>query len=274
MHRPLSIALSLLLLASVAVPVHAVEPLDTFSIKLGGYASRFDTQLSVDGGNLEGTEIDLDRDLNLDQDSTIGLVGISWRPFEHHEFGLNYYQDDVSATKVLQRDIVFDGVTYETDTTVRAERNLDTYEAYYVWWAASHENWALGPRLGLVWYNLDFGIDLTVDANGNPVGSGAGFDRDANGDVPAPAIGGGWRWTPADDWRISADLGYFSADISDVDANVTYARAGVEWFPWDNWGFWVDVTANRIDADLKKDDFRGNFDFREEGVRVGVAYRF
>ncbi len=255
-------------------PALAVEPLDTFSVKLGGYASRFDTRLAVDGGTSQGTEIDLDRDLDLDQDSTIGLVGVSWRPFEHHEFGLNYYQDDVSATRVLQRDIVFDGVTYDTNATVKAERDLDIYELYYVWWAASHENWALGPRLGVVWYRLTFGIDLTADANGMPVARGSGFDREANGDIPAPAIGGGWRWTPADDWRISADVGWFSADINDVDASVSYARAGVEWFPWDNWGFWLDVTANRIDADLAKDDFRGNLDFRDEGVRLGVAYRF
>ncbi len=259
-------------MALTVLPAQAVEPLDTFSVKIGGYASRFDTTLSIDGDGREGTDIELDRDLDLDQDSTIGLVGISWRPFEHHEFGLNYYQDDVSATKVLERDIVFDGVTYETSATVKAERNLDIYEVYYVWWAASHENWALGPRLGVVWYRLDLGIDLTADANGNAVG--AGFDREADGDVPAPAIGGGWRWTPSDNWRISADLGYFSANINDVDASVTYARAGVEWFPWENWGFWADITANRIDGELKKDDFRGNLDFSEEGVRLGAIYRF
>lgn len=268
-----SATLALLAVVCVPLPALAVDPLDTFSVKLGGYASRFDTEISVDGGTLDGTKIDLSRDLDLDPDNTIGLVGFTWRPWEHHEFALNYYRDDASASKVLERDIVFDGETYEAQATVSAERDIDIYEASYTWWAASHENWALGPRLGVVWYKLRLGLALEADVNGNPVADGTLVGK-ADADVPAPAIGGGWRWTPAENWRFSADLGWFSTDINDIDASVTYGRAGVEWYPWDNWGFWLDVTANQIDAELKKDNYRGDLDFSDEGVRLGVSYRF
>ncbi len=261
-----------LLLAGASLPALAVEPLDTFSIKVGGFANRFDTSLAVDGEGVQGTEIDLHRDLGLNQDNTLSLLGATWRPFEHHEFGVAYYKDDASARKVLQRDITFDGVTYDANATVKAERNIDTYEIYYAWWLASHENWALGPRVGLVWYSLDIGIDLQLDAGGNA--AGASFDRSASGDVPAPAIGAGWRWTPGEHWRLSADVGYFQADINDVDADVTYGRFGVEWFPWQRFGFWADVVANKIDATVKKSDFTGDLDFRQEGARLGVVYRF
>lgn len=264
-------ALAAALLASTA-PALAVEPLDTFSVKLGGYASRFDTDVKVNGDGREGSRVDLNQDLGLDQDNTLNLLGVSWRPFEHHEFGAAYYRDDVSATQQLQRDITFNGVTYQTNATVRAHRDADIYELYYVWWTASHDTWALGPRLGVVWYSIELGIDLQMDANGNS--AGAGLDRSVSGDVPAPAIGAGWRWTPAEDWRISADVGYFQADINDVDADVTYGRVGAEWFPWQRFGFWVDVMANKVDADLRKNDFNGSLDFTQEGARLGVVYRF
>jgi len=253
-------------------PAAAVEPLDTFSVRVGSFANRFNTTVRVDGELSDGTTIDLGNDLGLDNDNTIGLIGLTWRPFDHHEFGFAYYRDDVSGEKTLTRDIVFDDVTYEANARIGAERKFDIYELSYIWWAADHEKWAMGPRLGVVWYKTTLGIDLQVDANGNA--AGASFDRSVSGDLPAPAIGGGWRYTPSENWRLSADVGFFKANINDVDANVTYGRFGVEWYPWEHFGFWSDITANKVSAELKKNSFNGDMDFRQEGIRIGATYRF
>lgn len=249
----------------------AVEPLDTFSARLGGYVSSIDTQIRADG-IVTGTDIELDRDLNLDQDDSIAVVGLTWRPFEHHEFSFSYHKDDASASRQLQRDIIFDDTVYPASATVRSEFGVDAYEASYVWWAASHENWALGPRLGLVWYKINFRIDLERDVAGNP--PIASFGNEVNVDLPEPTIGGSWRWTPAEQWRISADVGYFSANVDNVDADVLFGRAGVEWYPWENFGFWLDYKISDVDGDIEKEDLNGSIGFRDSGVRLGVAYRF
>lgn len=269
--RPIA---SLLTVATLALPVPAlaVEPLDTFSARIGGYITDFSTEVRADGETGRGTLIDLERDLGLDESNTIGFIGLNWRPWEHHEFGFSYYKDDADARRVLQRDIEFDGTVYETSTTVRTEVNIDAYEAYYVWWAASREDWALGPRVGLIWYSLEMSLAVELDANGNQVGGA--ISREVDADLPAPTIGGAGRWTPAEDWRVSAELGYFSADINDVDADVTFGRVGVEWFPWERTGFSLDYTASKIEADVNKNSFRGNLDFTDSGLRLGVVYRF
>lgn len=272
--RPLAppvVPLALILL-TVSPAAFAVEPLDEFSVRIGGYVSTFDTQVRADGTTTNGTEFDLDRDLNVDPDSTIAMVGLTWRPFEHHEFSFSYRQDDKDASTRLQRDIIVEDTVYPTSATVRSELAVDTYEASYVWWAASHENWALGPRVGVVWYSMDLGLQLELDANGDPV---TGTVRnDLSADLPEPTIGGSWRWTPAEQWRISADGGYFSADIGDIDGDVFFGRAGVEWYPWENVGFWLDYTVSDVDVDIDKDRFDGDLVFRDSGVRLGVAYRF
>lgn len=269
--RPLACLLGL---SALALPLQAmaVEPLDTFSGRIGGYITDFDTEVRADGETSSGTPINLDRDLGLDKSNTIGYVGLTWRPWERHEFGLAYYRNDTDSTRVLERDIEFDGTIYEASATVRTELDVDTYEAYYVWWAASHDTWALGPRFGLVWYQMEMGLSLEADAGGNPVGGSV--SSKANLDLPAPSIGGSWRWTPGEDWRISADAGYFTADINDIDADVFFGRIGVEWFPWERTGFSLDYTAGRIDADANKTNFRGNADFTDSGLRLGVVYRF
>jgi hypothetical protein len=264
--------LSLGILSCLASTARAVEPLDTFSGRIGGYVSKFDTEVRADGESSDGTEIDLDRDLGLDEDATIGFVGFTWRPWEHHEFGFSYYNNSTDETRVLERDIEFDGTLYETSSTVRADFDVDAYEAYYVWWAAAHEKWALGPRLGLIWYSVEMGLDLRLDANGEQVGTSV--RNDVSADLPAPTIGGSWRWVPAEDWRISADAGYFSANINDVDADVLFGRGGVEWFPWQNVGFSLDYVISNIKADAGKRDFNGHFHFIDSGIRLGAVYRF
>ena len=268
-----SVAPLLACLCLAAAPsAHAVEPLDTFSARIGGYVSSFDTEVRADGVTATGTPVDLERDLGIDQDDTIGYVGLTWRPWEHHELGLSYYRDGKSSERRLQRDFVFNDVVYPASATVRTEVDVDAYELHYTWWAASHETWALGPRLGLVWYTFDLGVDLQLDANGNQ--AGATLDREASVDLPTLTIGGSWRWTPANDWRVSADIGYFATEINDVDADVVFGRLGVEWYPWEQVGFSLDYVMNRVDADVTQSRFSGDIDFVDRGLQLGVVYRF
>lgn len=271
-HHPALLAT--VLLAIAAPECRALEPLDTFSARLGGYVTDFETKMRADGQTEDGTRVDLERDLGLDQSNAIAMASLSWRPWDKHEFGLSYYRDSSDAERRIERDIEFDGVVYQASSTVRAGLDLDAYDIYYVYWAMDRDSWVLGPRLGLVWYSIGLDLSLEADVNGNPVGSGQ-VSSSVSADLPAPSIGGSWRWVPGNsDWRLSADLGYFSADINDIDADVTFGRFGVEWFPWENWGASLDYTLRRIDADAQRTSFDGNFRFIDSGLRLGVVYRF
>src|SRR5688572_15566561 len=86
-------------LSLATFPALAVEPLDTFCVRLGGYVQTIDTELLADGQTAACTEIDLERDLGIDEDTTIGYASVSWRPWDHHEFGLAYYTTDGDVTR-------------------------------------------------------------------------------------------------------------------------------------------------------------------------------
>ncbi|GAB3511469.1 hypothetical protein [Pseudoxanthomonas daejeonensis] len=251
----------------------AVEPLDTFSVSIGGYVTRFDTRVRADGASFDGTPIDLSRDLGLDKDDTIGFLGVSWRPFGRHEVGLLYFQNGVESEKRLERDIVFEDHLYQASATVRGHYDVDAVEAYYTWWGFSEETWALGPRVGLTWYRIELGIELEADVNGRPVGSG-GLEDAVSADLPAPTLGAAWRWTPAEDWRIVADAGWFSTEINGIDGDVTYVRTGLEWFPRDRIGVLLDYTLSNINARTDRDAFTGHLELRNSGLRLGAIYRF
>ena len=274
MKVPVATLLALASLGFTTSQARAVEPLDTFSARLGGYITQFDTKIRADGTTSRGSDIDLGKDLDLGQSNAIAHVGLTWRPWQNHEFGVGYYQNNKSGDRRIQRDISFNGTTYPTQSTLHAESGIDTYEAYYVWWAANHDTWALGPRLGLVWYRIDMSLELTLDANGNTVTNQARNDVSAN--LPVPTLGGSWRWVPAgnSDWRISADAGWFKANSGGIDGDVWFGRVGVEWFPWERWGFALDYTGTKIKVDSTKDTFNGNFDFLDSGFRLSGVYRF
>lgn len=259
-------------LFAFAPQARAVEPLDTFSAHISGYVTSFDTEIRADGEGRRGTDVDLHRDLGLGDDNLIANVGFTWRPWEKHEFAVSYYTQSADATRTINRDIEFDGTLYEASSRIRTDVDIDAYEASYTWWAATNDRWALGPRVGLIWYKMALGIDLDVDVGGNQ-GSASRRSR-VSADVPAPMIGGGWRWTPADDWRLSADLGYFTVNVNDIDGNIYFGRAGVEWFPWERTGITLDYTYTRIEADADKKSFTGSVDFIDAGLRLGLVYRF
>jgi len=268
----LAACVPILALLGFAAPAHAVEPLDTFSVRIGGYITSFDTEVRADGQGGRGTPIKLDSDLGLDDDYIVANLGLTWRPWQRHEFGLAYYRQSSDSTQVINRDFEFEDHFYETSSTVHSEVDLDAYEASYVWWAASRENWALGPRVGLIWYRIELSLRLEADVNGQPVNGSIGDEVEA--DVPAPTIGASWRWSPAEHWRFSADAGYFTLSVDDIDGDVYFGRAGVEWFPWQSAGFSLDYTSTRIKVDSNKSSFNGNVDFRDAGLRLGFVYRF
>lgn len=273
MKRPI---FALLAAVPLLVPcaAGAVTPLDVFSARLGGYITQFDTQIRADGTSQRGNEVDLDKDLGLGQGNAIAYVGLTWRPWDNHEFGLGYYQDDASADRQIRRDFEFRGDLYTTNTTVHNERALDTYEAYYVWWAANNPTWTLGPRVGLVWYRFDLTIERTRDALGNPVTNT--FRDEVSADLPVPTLGGAWRYVPGGDapWRFGADAGWFPLNAGGINGNIYFGRLGAEWFPWERWGVSLDYTWRRVSVDTSKSSFTGNFHFRDSGIRLGVVYRF
>ena len=91
-----------------------------------------------------------------------------------------------------------------------------------------------------------------------------------------PTLGGSWRYVPGgnSDWRFGADGGWFSLNSSGLDGDVYFARIGVEWFPWERWGFSADYTSRRIKIDADKSSFTGNLNFKDSGVRLAAVYRF
>jgi hypothetical protein len=261
------------LLPAAAAAQDALTALDKASVSLRIALPNINTNVRADANNNAGTSVDFEKDLGIEGSNVVAYLGATWRPWNNHEFAFSIFNDSDATKHVLNRDIEFDGITYPVDSTVKAERKLRTYDLSYTWWAANHDTWALGPRVGVVYYNWDAKLDMTADATGNPVAGGT-VTSEVSPSLPVPSIGAGWRWLPSKNWRLMLDAGYFNANFNDVDTGVIYLNAGLEWFPREHWGFSLNVSNQNIDASTAETDFSGDLDVRQSNASIGVTYRF
>lgn len=248
----------------------AVPLLDRASFTLALAIPDSSTEVSFDS-NAGDVPIDFEKDLGLSTENVVASLGATWRPWDNHQFSLTYYRNDGENTKSLADPIEWDGVLY--DGTVKLKTSMDSYDVSYIWWAKNEDTWALGPRFGLSYLAFESSLDLLIDADGEPVTDSA-FKRKGNTDVPAPTIGVAWRWLPAENWRIRADAGYITATVGDFDGSAMIVSGGVEWFPWENWGFSLNATRQSIDVNTDQIDFDGDLDLTQSNYNLGITYRF
>jgi hypothetical protein len=266
-------AMTAALWAGAASAENTLPLLDKASFSLSLALPNVSATVRADGVSSEGTPLNVERDLGLNGRNLVASMGATWRPWQNHEFSFTYFGDDNQATRQLSRDIVFEGVTYAVDSTVESKLSLSTYDVSYTWWGINNESWALGPRVGIVYYRLDAGLEMTLDANGEPVINDA-VKATINPDIPAPSLGASWRWRPADDWRVRLDAGYLNTRIDAFDGSIQYINGGVEWLPWTHWGFSLNLLRQSIRVQGDQSDFTGDLDLTQTNASLGVIYRF
>lgn len=264
---------ALLMAMALAAPFSVsaqVTPLDQFSVSVAAALPDNSIDFNFES-NSSNEGVDFERDLGLDTNNLIAQVGATWRPWDNHQFGLTYFGNSADRTRTLDEPIEWNGVVY--DGTVKSELDFAAYDISYIWWAKNERSYALGPMLRLTYITVDTKIDLTIDADGDPVLDDS-FKRSGNTDIPAPTLGGAWRWVPADNWRINAEAGYMAASFEDFDGDALVASGGVTWFPWENWGFSLSGIYIDFDVDTSNSNFTGDLSASQWNYNLGVTYRF
>ena len=143
--KKIYLALSLLL-AVLLLPVSSLA----FEIGARGYYwfPSLDGNLKVDEAGIEGTTIDFDKDLGIDDEnypSVEAFVGLG----DHH-LSLTYTEIDYSGRKELSEKIVFKGKEYKTGYIVDSSIEYTMIDFHYQYDVLDLENILAGFSLGAV----------------------------------------------------------------------------------------------------------------------------
>lgn len=125
----------------MAVPVQA------FKVGVRGYYwfPGLDGDLRVDDSGIRGTEIDLESDLDIDDESypiIEAFIGAG-----NHHLSLSYYNADYSGTNTVT-DLIFSGETF--NGLVSSSLEYDVYDVMYRYDLLDLENVLAGFSLGIV----------------------------------------------------------------------------------------------------------------------------
>jgi hypothetical protein len=251
--------------------IAAADVLDDFSFRVGGMMTRFDTTLWSIGSDGEADMFDFDRELGLKDEKLIEIGAVSWRTARRHEFGIDYFNESLSGTRKLDRDIEFQDEVFPLATTVRSNFTLEAFEFHYTYWPVLDEYSAVGLRIGFVDYRIRTHLRMLLGEQGEP--PEVSVEAILADDIPAPTVGVDFRFAPAERWRIGAHLGWFEAEFKTVSPVIITIRAGVEYFLSEDFGVWSDYSLSRLDGDVHSSSFRGGVEIYEGGLRVGMSWR-
>ena len=250
----------LLLLATPA----AAEGDPRFSIGLGAFFTDRDSNTRIDGETDTGTEVDLENDLGLDKSDTVFRLDAYWRFAEKHRFDFSAFDLSRSASKQIDKDIIWNDTTFPISTRVDAQLDLAIYKAAYTWIFLKRDRSFLGATAGL--YVADIGATLSA--------TGTELRESSDLTAPLPVVGLRGEYRFADRWSIRGSGEIFSIEYGDYDGTLTDLFVGLDFSLTEGIALGLGVNSVRLDVGVTKPGFDGEVDWQYDGAMAYVKFDF
>jgi outer membrane protein len=208
--------------------------------------------------NGEGTELDLERDLDLDdsEDFTAEIT-LKWGD---SQLSFNYLPISFSGTGILQFDGSFNDIDFIVNDIVKTDLNIDLYDIGYTYYLLNFDDLPTRFQLGLELAVKVADVDVTfLDVT-------QGLVESESGTVPIPTVGVRSRIALADFLGVIGRIGYMEFD----DNHFLDAEAQLEFSPLPMVGLYAGYRY--FDLKIDEDDIFVETKF--SGPFAGLMIRF
>ena len=225
---------------------------------LGASAS---TKLRVDESpTQQGTAINAEDDLGLDDFQLLPQVELTLLPGERHLVRLSRFAIDRSAATHLEKNISFDDQDYLIGERVDSILNLTMFGLTYGY------RFIVAPRGEI---SASFGIQI-ADVETNAVVRSRVVRESENGVAPLPLMGLEGRFDFSQRWSMEARVQYLTVNETDVDGSILDARLAVTWRLNPYLLFGLGYRTFQIDIDSANEDTPGFVDLTVAGPLLFV----
>ena len=247
----------LLLLGSVSIPVQVLaDEDDRFSVSLGVFVTDRDTRTRLDGSEGEiGSRIDFENDLGIDGSDSVFRVDGYFKFNDRHRLDFSTFNFSRNATKVIDRDIEWQGTVFPIDTTVRSGTDLEIYKLAYTYSLIRREKAYLGLTGGL--YVADIGARLSADNIAAQVGGSV--------TAPLPVVGLRGAYPLGEKWTFRMSAEFFFLEYGDFDGSLVDLYASVDYQLFDRVAIGAGVNSVQLDVGVDKARFNGDVDWNYKG---------
>ncbi len=235
-----------------------------FSISIGAFFTDRESQTRVDGESGRGTDVDLEDDLGLEKSDTVFRVDAYWRFAEKHRFDFSAFDLSRSASKQIEREIIWEDTTYPISSTVETKLDLAIYKLGYTWMFLKSDRSFLGATAGL--YIADMSATLSA--------SGGGSVESNDLTAPLPVIGLRGEHRFADRWAIRGSGEIFAVDYGDYEGSLYDVFVGLDFSVTKAIAIGVGINAVELDVAVSKSSFQGDLNWQYEGALAYLKFDF
>jgi hypothetical protein len=266
----------------IAVPAHAQDPSETwnglpdrFQFDTGYFRLDADTVLRLQSPAGGAGEVDLERDLGVDEEVDTFWIDGTWRVGRRHQLKLAYTRMSRERSDfTLQRQFVWGGETYEAGLTARTTTGSDILGGYYRFAIVRNDRFEIGPTLGVgyLW------LDARIQATGSVTGPGGPVERrrDRTGEMGSitGAVGGYAKGWAAKRLSFEGDFLYIKVEMDGDPASVTDWRLAGRYYFTRNVGLGVQYKYNRYrqDRTVFSSELGGEINY--QGGQVFASFQF
>ena len=234
-------------------------PVSAFELGVRGYYwfPELSGVIRVDDAGIVGTELDLEDDLGIDNESypvIEVLAGIG-----KHHLSLAYYNLDYDGDTVLTKDIYFNGELFHANERVVSNLKYDNYDVMYRYDLIDLENFLAGGSLGLVARVMVFDGSTSI--------ASATVTTKEDFTAPIPMVGANFHVGILKD-ILEARVLVTGIGYSDNTAFDGQAEISLTPFPF------MDIHGGYrfLKIDVEEDDVK--FDFDNSGLYVALTVSF
>ncbi|PNU04160.1 hypothetical protein A8V01_05240 [Novosphingobium guangzhouense] len=253
-------------------PVQAQTLSDDFWINVQAYYPKVDTRVRVDANTEQaiGTDIDLERDLDLDGKEVLPAVSAGAR-FGRVVVGADFFRLKRSGSVGLAREIEFDGTTYPVNARVDSGFSSDVYRLTVGYAFVSQPDLEIGAALGL--HATNFRVSLSGEASAG----GEGVEVTARRKevlAPLPTIGLFATWQPAPRVELTGRVDYLSLKISDYDGKLLNLQAGAAYRLFEHASLGLAYRYVDYRLGVEKDSWSGRVRYKLRGPALILQASF
>ncbi|MEJ2275527.1 MAG: MipA/OmpV family protein [Woeseiaceae bacterium] len=198
---------------------HSAPPAPRWDLRIGGFADSISSTVGREtAGGQPGFETPLEDILGIADSKTVPQFDATIRIGHYHRLEFGYFELGRSSEKVLEQDIVFDGVTFPSGSAIATSVDAQIFRAGYSYSLLRDAQKELGFMVGL--HITDFAVDV-VSSTGPQTGG-------TRANTPLPVIGAHATIHVGEKTSIGAKAQFFRTDFDRYEGSMNYLSFDIQ----------------------------------------------
>jgi hypothetical protein len=243
-----------------------------FVANLGVFIVGSDLKAKVNGTSTNNPEVDFNNEFGTGSDQTRVRLDLLWRIVPKHHVRFFFFDNDITRSRVVDRDIQWGDTTYHLGTNVESNVKMKVYELAYEYAFMHQPNFELDGTFGIHYTDLRIKLAGNATTGGGAAASFVTEERKLPAPLPVIGVRAGWAFAPQ--WYLEGIGQLFKIDIDGYNGNWFDARVGVTWMFHRNFGVGLGYNRWTTRVDVNRSNFNGDAKFGYSGLQAFLTGTF